>query len=53
MAITPDQPWFYLIIYGSFMIFVLIFGLILAITQRNKKKKQELAAEEEIVETAE
>ena len=39
MAIfTPDQPWFYLLIYGSFMIFLLMFGLILGLTQRKKKK---------------
>ena len=48
MAISPGEPWFYLIIYGSFMVFVLTFGLILAITQRNKNKKKEQAIEESV-----
>ncbi|MFW9923388.1 MAG: hypothetical protein ACFFDW_08915 [Candidatus Thorarchaeota archaeon] len=50
MAIfTPDQPWLYLLVYGSFMVFVLTFGLILALTQRNKKRKQaEMNASEKL-----
>ena len=37
---APDKPWLYLAIYGGFMIFVLMFGTILAVTQKRKKKKK-------------
>ncbi|HUU77964.1 MAG TPA: hypothetical protein VMX55_06425 [candidate division Zixibacteria bacterium] len=37
---TPDQPWFYLLVYAAFMVFLLTFGVILALTQRKKKQKQ-------------
>ncbi len=39
MALDPGEPWLYLVIFGSFMVFILTFGLILALTQRRKKKK--------------
>ena len=40
MALDPGEPWLYLVIFGSFMVFILTFGLILALTQRMKKKKK-------------
>ncbi len=40
MALDAGEPWLYLIIYGSFMVFILTFGLILALTQKRKKKKK-------------
>lgn len=47
MAITPEEPWFYLIFYGGLMIFALICGLILTLTQRKKGKGKEQKAKEE------
>lgn len=44
---APDQPWLYLLVFGSFMVFILTFGLILGITQQMKKRKQKEAEEEE------
>ncbi|MGC9779887.1 MAG: hypothetical protein HZR80_11640 [Candidatus Heimdallarchaeota archaeon] len=41
---APDKPWLYLVIYAGFMVFVLLFGTILAVTQKRKQKKK---AEEE------
>ncbi len=38
--LAPSEPWLYLIIFSSFMIFLLTFGLIIALTQRRKKKKK-------------
>lgn len=38
--LAASEPWLYLIIFGSFMVFILTFGLILALTQRRKKKKK-------------
>ncbi|MHA1155519.1 MAG: hypothetical protein ACTSQK_05370 [Candidatus Heimdallarchaeota archaeon] len=46
MAITPADPWFYLIFYGSFMVFILTFGIIVAISQRRKKKAKEQQVED-------
>lgn len=40
VILAPSEPWLYLIIYGSFMVFILTFGLILALTQKRKKKKK-------------
>jgi len=37
--LAPSEPWLYLIIFGSFMVFILTFGLIIGLTQRRKKKK--------------
>ena len=45
---APDQPWLYLLIFGSFMVFILTFGLILGITQRRKKKKQTVPEKQEV-----
>lgn len=38
-ALSPDQPWLYLVIYGSFMVFLITVGLILTLTQRKKNKQ--------------
>ena len=46
MVLSPDEPWFYLIIYGGIMIFVFILGLILSRTQKNKGKAKEQKAED-------
>ncbi len=48
MVITPDGPWFYLIIYGSFMVFIFIVGMILSLTQKNKGKGKEQKIEDDI-----
>ncbi len=40
VSFTPDLPWLYLLIYGSVVAFLAIFGLIMALTQRKKKKRQ-------------
>lgn len=45
--LAASEPWLYLIIFGSFMVFILTFGLILALTQRRKKKKKALEATED------
>ncbi|MCK5045238.1 MAG: hypothetical protein KAS22_01580 [Candidatus Heimdallarchaeota archaeon] len=47
MALDAGEPWLYLVIFGSFMVFILSFGLILALTQRRKKKKKALEASED------
>ena len=45
-TITPEGPWFYLIFYGGFMVFVFIVGLILSLTQKKKGKGKEQKAED-------
>ena len=45
MALDPSEPWLYLVIFGGFVVFILTFGLILALTQRMKKKKKAAAEE--------
>ncbi|MEA2070361.1 MAG: hypothetical protein U9O98_03630 [Asgard group archaeon] len=37
---TPDQPWFYLLLYGSFMVALIIVGIILAKIQQKKQVKE-------------
>ncbi len=44
MALDAGEPWLYLVIFGSFMVFIMTFGLILALTQWRKKKKKALEA---------
>lgn len=38
--LAASEPWLYLIIFGSFMAFLLTFGFIIALTQKRKKKKK-------------
>ena len=44
--LEPDERWLYLILYGSFMVFILIFGTIIILTQRKKKKQKQETIEE-------
>ena len=38
--LAPSESWLYLIILGSVLAFFVIFGLVIGITQRRKKKKK-------------
>ena len=53
----PDDPWFYLVFFGSFLVFMLLFGIVITLVDRRKKSKAATAeatpAEAEPTETAE
>ncbi|MBD3192717.1 MAG: hypothetical protein GF308_18910 [Candidatus Heimdallarchaeota archaeon] len=43
---TPDGPWYYLLFYGSFMVFLIIVGIIITYLQNRKKKSKGEPTEE-------
>jgi cytochrome c-type biogenesis protein CcmH/NrfF len=42
---SPDQPWLYLLIWGSFMVLLILAGIIISFIRRSKKNDETEEAE--------